>query len=343
MVHATLKRRFRNEPNLCLQALPTLLILLLSGPSSWSACVRLAKTLPALLIPLLVGLALAGCTTEQVQDSGAAAGSDSSASADQAPFDTSRIVVMGGPATEIVYALGLGDRVVGTDRSSLYPLDVLEKPRLNFYRNTSAESILSLEPTLVVAVDGLGPLGVAEQIRTAHVPVLMVPEATTLERAEQRVEMLGQALGRPEEAHAILSQMREELDAVASLRPAHPPRALFVYARGAGLVNVSGKNTQADLVLRLAGAENVFTSFDGFRPLTAEAAVAAAPEVIVIPEAGMESLGGVDGLLQQPGLAQTPAGQERRLITVDDNLLLGLGPRIGQGVAHLARALDDVP
>ncbi|MEL6443436.1 MAG: ABC transporter substrate-binding protein [Bacteroidota bacterium] len=256
--------------------------------------------------------------------------------------DASRIVTLGGPVTETVYALGLGDNVVGADISSVFPADVEEKPRLGYFRQSSAEGILSLEPTLVIALDGLGPPAVTDQVRAAGVPVLLVEEAETLEEAQVRVRTLGQALGRPMRAEAVLDTMRAGLLRAEAAHPAIPPKALFIYARGAGLVSVSGTGTAAERVMELAGAENAVTAFEGFQALTAESAVEATPDVLVIPARGLESLGGVDGLLAQPGLGQTPAGQNRHVVAVDDALLLGLGPRVGEGVLELAQALSGV-
>lgn len=285
------------------------------------------------LSALVLTLALAGC------------GADGAPAPTEAPADgaadASRIVTLGGAVTETTYALGLGDAVVGTDGSSLYPASILQKPRLDYFRQTSAEGVLSLEPTLVVAVEGTGPEGVLDQIRAAGVPVEIVPEATSVEGAEARVRQLAAIYGRPEAAEAVIDRMRADLAAVEP--PAEPVRALFVYARGAGVVLVAGTGHAADAVLTLAGAENVVTSFEGFRPLTAEAVAGAAPDVIVVPERGLESLGGIDGLLRQPGLAQTPAGQNRRVVAVDDAQLLGFGPRVGEAVRALADSLRSAP
>ena len=253
-----------------------------------------------------------------------------------APTDGARIVTIGGPITETVYALGLGDAVVGTDRSSLYPDAIYQKPRLDYFRQTSAEGVLSLDPTLVIAIEGTGPEGVLDQIRAAGVRVEVVPEVESVEDAAARVEAVARVVGREADAAGVVERMRAE---VAAVEPAPSVRALFVYARGAGLVMVAGTDHAADTALRLAGAENVVTAFPGFRPLTAEAVAGAAPDVIVIPERGLESLGGVEGLLAQPGLAQTPAGQTRRVVTVDDALLLGMGPRLGEGLRALADGL----
>lgn len=282
-------------------------------------------------------LGLSACATETT------APADELTAATEEAYDTSRIVTLGGPLTEITYALGMGDAVVGTDRSSLYPEAVQALPRLDVYRQTSPEGVLSLTPTLVVALEGTGPAGVIEQIESAGVPVVVLPEATSLDEAVARIERLGAIYGMESAADSVATRLRTEVQAAETMQPDAAPRALFVYARGAGMVLVSGTDNDIDAVLELAGAENAVTAFEGFRPLTAEAVAEAAPEVIVLPRRGLESLGGIDGLLSQPGLRQTPAGQARRVIPIDDGLLLGFGPRTGEGVQDLAQRLAALP
>ena len=258
--------------------------------------------------------------------------------------DASRLVTLGGAVTETVYALGLGDRVVGADQSSLYPADVQAKPRLGYFRQTSAEGVLSLRPTLVISTEGLGPPPVARQLRAAGVPVLLLREAHSADDAVDRIRLLAEALGREERGEAIIERIERDLAEAERLQEGQEtePKALFIYARGAGLVSVAGRETGADAILRLAGGENVVTGYADYRPLTAEAVVAAAPDVIVVPERGLESVGGVEGLLRQPGLALTPAGQAGRVVAVDDALLLSFGPRLGEGVLRLTRALYEL-
>jgi iron complex transport system substrate-binding protein len=135
--------------------------------------------------------------------------------------------------------------------------------------------------------------------------------------------------------------MERELEAARALRAeaATTPRVLFVYARGAGTMMVAGTETPAEAMIALAGAANAAEGFAGFKPMTAEAVVAAQPDVILMPERGLESLGGADGLLEQPGVALTPAGKNRRIVTMDDLLLLGFGPRLGEAVQTLTTKL----
>jgi iron complex transport system substrate-binding protein len=289
-----------------------------------------------LILGCSVAVALVGCGRTEPDTEAAV----SASLTETASVDASRIVALGGPVTETLAALGFDEQIVATDRSSLWPESLVQKPRLDYFRQTSAEAVLAQRPTLVVALVGTGPLAVVEQIESAGVPVLTAPEALSVGDAVARVRMLGAALGREAAADSVVRQMERELDAASAMRPETPPRALFVYARGAGLVMTFGQETAADAVLRLAGAENAVTGFEGSRPLTAEGVVSAAPEVIVIPARGLESVGGIDGLLQKPGLAQTPAGKARRVVAVDDALLLGFGPRLGQGIADLAKGLS---
>ena len=291
---------------------------------------------------LVLAASLAGCGGGEVAPPTAAGAPPAGGLGESVPaVDASRVVAIGGAVTETVYALGLGAVVVGTDQSSVFPAGVLEKPRLNYFRQTSAEGVLSLRPTVVLATDEAGPPGVLDQIRAAGVPVVVVPAPESVEGALDRVRELGRVLGRPAQADSLVAQVERQLAEAKRLRPATPPRVLFVYARGAGLVQVFGAGTPADVVLGLAGAINAAGDVDGNVPLTVEAVAAARPDVVVIPSRGLESLGGAEGLFAQPGLAQTPAGAARRVVAVDDALLLGLGPRLGEGVATLARGLAE--
>ncbi len=304
------------------------------------------RLLPALLVAAL----LTGCgggasdAPAGAADTTAAAGRPAGRPAAPAvdttrQYDTTRLVTLGGPVTELAYAFGLGDNVVGTDQSSTFPEAILAKPRLGYWRATSAEGILSLRPTLVLAMAGLGPPPVQGQLEAAGVPVVVLPDAQTLGDAETRIRLAARVLGRPDSGAALAQRIRAGLSRLEASRPASAPRVLFVYARGQGMVSVFGTGTAAETTLGLAGAQNAVTSFPGLRPLTAEAVAEAAPDAIVIPAKSLQSLGGIDGLLRQPGLAQTPAGRARRVVAVDDALVLGLGPRLAEGVAALQAGL----
>lgn len=253
----------------------------------------------------------------------------------------SRIVSIGGSVTEVIYALGADARLVGTDTSSVYPEAATRLPQVGYMRQISSEGVLSLRPSLVIAAGESGTPEAIEQIRAAGVPVLRLPADHTYEGAKRKIETIARALGVEEQGHELVARLAREMDAARALlaRTNERPRVLIVVARGAGSVSVSGSNTAADEIVSLAGGTNAVTDYEGYRPLTAEAVVKAAPEVVLFPTRGLESINGLEGALNLPGLRQTPAGANRRIVALDDLKLLGMTPRTGEALRELVLLL----
>ena len=252
-----------------------------------------------------------------------------------------RIVPLGGPVTETVYALGAGDFVVGTDTSSVYPEAATTLPQVGYQRTLAAEGVLSLQPDLVLATDEAGPANVLEQLRAAGVRLVLVPSEHSVAGAQAKVRAIAAALDRAEAGEKLAATIAAEADdARARIKKMTTrPTVLFLYARGGATMNVAGQGTAADAMINLAGGRNAVTGYDGYKPLTAEAAVAAAPQFILTLDRGLASVGGKERLLTQPGLDVTPAGQNKRVVALDDLYLLGFGPRTGAAILDLARAL----
>ena len=258
----------------------------------------------------------------------------------QAPVTpTLRLVSLGGPVTELVYALGRGETLVGRDTSSLFPAEALALPDVGYHRQLSAEGVLSLAPTFVLATAHAGPPEALDQLRAAGVTVLLLPEQATVDGARARAVAAGEALDREDEAQALVQSFDAGLNALTPLTSA--PKVMFVYARGGAALEVSGQETAADEMIRLVGAQNAVTGYTGYKPLTPEAAIAAAPDVLLMTTRGVESAGGEAAIWENPALLATPAGQRQRLIVMDDLLLLGFGPRLPEAAAQLTRALHE--
>ncbi len=257
-----------------------------------------------------------------------------------------RIVSVDGALTEIVYALDGADRLAGVDTSSLYPPDTEDLPKVGYKRALSAEGLLSLTPDLVLVTDDAGPPEVLEQIRLAGVQTRMIPDAPTVEGLHAKIDAVADLLGATEAAAEVNEGIDQALAEVAAAMGDHAdrPRVLFLLHKGSGNDMAAGRNTAADTVIRLAGGENVLhDAIDGYKPLSTEAALAAAPEVILLTERNFDSLGGLDALLADPALANTPAGRDQRVVVMDGPLLLAFGPRLGDAVAELARGLGTLP
>lgn len=253
-----------------------------------------------------------------------------------------RIVVAGGALTEIVVALGLAARLAGVDTTSLHPPQLVAPlPKIGYFRTLSAEGILSLAPSLLIASDQAGPPAVIEQLRQAGLPVVVVPEAHAAEAVPAKVRLVAQALDHETDGAAMATAIQDDLAAmqaaIAALRSR--PRVLFVMSTSAGRIMAAGRDTSADLMVALAGGRNIVQGYDGYKPLTAEAALAGEPEVILMPLHSLEALGGPAAVAALPALRDTPAAQAGRVHAMDTLYLLGLGPRIAAAARDLALLL----
>ena len=257
-----------------------------------------------------------------------------------------RIVSLNGSTTEILFALGVGDNVVGCDASSTYPKGVKDKlPSIGYQYGLNAEGILSLNPTLVIGRIDVRPPQVVQQLRMAGVTVLLLTEPSSFKEAKQRLQTIGKAVGREEKAEALIEALDadiEKLETKLAARKEQPKqKALFLYLRGTQTTLVLGTDTAPGAMFDIVRAENAAGSIKGNKPMTAEAVIAAQPDVYVLFTSGLESIGGVDGLLKLPGLAHTPAGENRRVVTLDGQYLSGFGPRCGRAALDLFQGIYE--
>lgn len=254
--------------------------------------------------------------------------------------DTSRIAAIGGSVTEIVYALGEESHLVARDSTSLYPPAAASLPDLGYMRQLSPEGVLSVGPTGILALEGSGPAEAVEVLKKASVPYIEVPESFDREGILERIRVVGKALGAGAGAEALAARVDARLEEAESRTAgiAQRKRVLFVLSFAGGRVMASGSGTAADGMIRLAGGVNAVEGFEGYKQLSDEALVTAAPDVILL----MDNAGpGVsdEELLANAAIAQTPAGAAGKVVRMDGGYLLGFGPRTGDAVNDLATAL----
>ncbi|MEM8597559.1 MAG: ABC transporter substrate-binding protein [Pseudomonadota bacterium] len=254
-----------------------------------------------------------------------------------------RIVVAGGDLTEIVYALGAGDRIVGVDQTSNWPPEATELAQIGYVRRLSAEGVLSLGPDLLLAAHDAGPDVVFEQLAAAGVQVARAPESTDVGDIPEKIAFVGEALGLPEKAAALSAEftasLRDVQSKVATLESA--PRVLFILSIRNGAPLIGGTETTADRMITLAGGQNAGAGVNGYKPMSREAIIASAPDIVLMMEQHAERMGGVSTVMTRPEIALTPAGQSNRGVAMEGMLLLGFGPRTPAAIAQLARALHD--
>ncbi|MEW2552450.1 ABC transporter substrate-binding protein [Streptomyces zhihengii] len=331
--------------------------------------VRTPRLAGALIAVLALAIAATGCANQEAPDEAGGTQRPAQAAADRVePLagrpepampvtvdsadgrrvtieNADRVVPLTGSLNEIVFTLGLGDRVVARDITATFQ-QAEKLPVVTRAHDVSAESVLSLRPSVVLAESGTGPAEAIGQIRDAGIPLVVVEPAKSLADVGRRIERVAAVLGVEERGAELKKRTEERIAAVQEKIPAHgseKPRVAFLYVRGSAAVYlIGGAESGAVSLLEAAGAvdagkESGLTK--DFTPITSEALVKAAPDAILVMTKGLESVDGIDGLVKIPGVAQTPAGMDRRVVSVADGVLLNYGPRTDQVLATIVEQL----
>ena len=245
-----------------------------------------------------------------------------------------RLVTLGGSVTEIVYALGMGHKIVADDASSLYPEAARQLPKVGYYRAVPLEGVLSVEPDLVLASENAGPPAVLDRLQSLNVRIERVSDQPSLDSLYQRIGQIADLLGVRERGDALVASINTSLAAMGTFPQGQALSAVVLVNRTGGY-QVAGSGTAANAILKLAGLNNAMISQSGYKPLSVEALASLAPDMIVLTSASAEALGGIDAFQQHPAVQLTPAAQQGRVVVLDDLLILGLGPRVVQAIQAL--------
>jgi iron complex transport system substrate-binding protein len=261
--------------------------------------------------------------------------------AQSSEFSVSRVVVLANGVAEIINSLGGNSILIGRDISST--IDSLEKiPVVTSGHQVLPEKIISLNPDLVIIDASTGPKTALDQIRSAGIKVVQTPESWSLTDIPKKIRAVGAAIGALSAAEQLIMKMD---DSYNNTELSNRPRVAFLYLRGSSSIYLlGGPGSGADSLLEKIGAIDIGsrTQEKAFNTLTAEALATLNPEVILVMSKGLESVGGVSGLIKLPGVAQTKAGKEKKIIDVDDSLLLSFGPRTPALIEALSVAIKKV-
>jgi iron complex transport system substrate-binding protein len=266
--------------------------------------------------------------------------------------DVSRILALDiyGTLSQTVFELGLGDNVIGRDVSTQFD-EAKDLPLVTSNgHDLNAEAILELNPSVILTDTSLGPWDVILQMRDAGIPVVVVDSGRSLSNVGTLTQEIADALGVPAEGKKLAAKIEADAAATTKKIKAIAPttvqgklRTVFLYVRGqAGVYYMFGKDSGADGLIDALGAYDVSTEINwkGMKPVNDEGLIAAQPDLILMMSDGLTSVGGVDGLLERlPAIAQTPAGQNRRIVDMRDNGILSFGPRTAEILNSLAVAI----
>jgi iron complex transport system substrate-binding protein len=254
---------------------------------------------------------------------------------------TERVVSVGGAITEILYALGLEGRVVGVDATSIYPDRALaEKPNVGYMRALSAEGVIGLNPQLILAVEGAGPRETLDVINSAKIPYVALPDNYTEQGIVEKIKLVAHAMDADARGACLTHAVAGDLAALKTLRAnvTKPVRVAFLMSFLNGRAMVAGRKTAAHAVIEMAGAVNAVEGFEGYKPVSDEAIVAARPDVVLVMERGREELD-ANTVFAHPSFALTPAAAKKAFVSMDGLYLLGFGPRTAAAARDLALSL----
>lgn len=266
--------------------------------------------------------------------------------------DASRVLALdiAGSLAATVFALGLGDDLVGRDISTTFA-EATDLPIVTSSGHAiSSEAVLALRPTLIITDGTIGPTDVVLQLREAGVTVVYVDAEPGLSAPAELARQVSAALGAADTGELLVERLESELAAVladiAAIAPRDPAdrvRVLFLYLRGSsGIYYLFGEESGADeLIEGLAGVDVAGEiGWTGLRPMTDEALIASNPDLILVMTDGLESVGGVEGLItDKPAVGLTRAGENRRFVDMADGEVLSFGPRTPLVLDALARAI----
>ena len=258
-----------------------------------------------------------------------------------ANFSVSRVVVLANGVAEIINALNAKSILVGRDISSTEK-DLKDIPIVTSGHQVLPEKVIELKPNLVIIDASTGPRAALDQIRTAGIKIVETPESWTLSDISKKVAAVASAIGAPAQGDLLNQALNDELKTSTI---ATKSRIAFLYLRGTSSVYlIGGPGSGSDSLIEAIGATDVGAQSlpNPYNTMTAESLATLNPDVIIVMTKGLQSVGGISGLLKLPGVAQTQAGKNQAVIDVDDSLLLSYGPRTPSLVTALARAVEAV-
>jgi iron complex transport system substrate-binding protein len=251
--------------------------------------------------------------------------------------DSTKIVSLNGAVSEVLAGLGLEKNIAGTDITSNYPESLKAKPKVGHNKNINAEGVMALQPDLIVGLKKEVSPALAAQFKAAGVKLLLADQEYSVEGTKKLIHFLADSLHAKAKGDSVVKVLESDLSKVPAVAAADKkPKVLFIYARGTGTMMVGGTGTAIDQAISLAGGQNAVTAFADYKPLTAEALVKANPDIILLFDSGLQSLGGAAGLTKVQGIKQTNAGKNNKIITMDGELLSSFGPRLGIAIQELA-------
>lgn len=262
-----------------------------------------------------------------------------------------RVVVISNVYSEIIWALGAQDRVVGVDLSSTYPPEVKNVQTVGYHRALSAEGILSLHPDAIIHDNNIGPPQVVEQLQTLNIPMkTFAAKNDSIDGTKALIREMGLYFNKQEKAEELCKRLDAEMAAALESVKKYtdkPRVAVIHFGRASNVYMVVGKGGRGDAagagkMIEWAGGQMALDSEGMQRMASAEIVAQANPDIVLVTDYGFDHAGGtIDGIKELPGVSTSNAAKNNRIYRVEENQLMYFGPRTGENIEKIAAIIHQ--
>ena len=258
--------------------------------------------------------------------------------------DSSRITVAGGSITEILYSINADKKIVAVDITSYHPEEATSHPSIGYVRTLSAEGILSLDPTLILGEDDMGPPTVINQIKRTGIDVSIIPEEHSAEGIINKINCIGNIIGMKEESQKFIKSKIlpkiKELNRYSIKNTKEKKKVIFILGLQSGSPIIGGLNTSADGFIKMIGGINSMNEFENWKPVSTESIISSEPDVILVTARGMNAFGDIEALKSHPSLSLTPAVKNNTIYSMDGMAMLGFSPRTLDSAIEISKKIN---
>ncbi len=257
-------------------------------------------------------------------------------------LDSSRITSAGGSITEILYFLNAQENLVAIDVTSNFPEEATELPSIGYVRQLSAEGVLSLDPTIIIGENDMGPPSVMEQIKRTNVEIQIIPEDHSILGIKEKIKCIAKIIGK--NPNPILeNKLTPKINELNALTTGNQTKKIiYILGMQSGSPLIAGANTSGNGLIKISGGVNPLDSFEGWKPVGTESIIEAAPDLIIISERGLRGFGSMEDLRNHPALYLTPASKNNKIVSIDGMASLGFGPRTIDSAIKISKILNGI-
>ena len=242
--------------------------------------------------------------------------------------DLSNVVVAGGSITETIYYLGHQSKISAVDRTSRYPIEAKKLPSIGYVRNLSVEGVLSLNPSIVIGENDMGPSTVVDKIISTGIDLRIIPEIQTTEGIYKKVKCINSIFPKSKFSQKKIQSLKESIKNLQILRnKSNPKKVMVILSIFGSSPIVAGKDTSGNSFIEILNLKNIANDFSGWKAVGIEHITKMNPDVILITKRGSKGYDNPQNLANSQIFKYTKAAKKQNIFILDGLAMLGFSPR----------------